>query len=69
MILMSSQNGAMIGGEDEKLKSPTVLVCGVPNDSTPFVFTCNSQDGVMHNINIIAAEIKYTFHIVSCSLT
>ena len=69
---MSSQNGAMIGGEDRKVKSVLAgLVYDVPNDSTPFVFTCNSPDGVTHNIklNIIAAEIKYTFHIMSCSLT
>ena len=55
---MSSQNGAMIGGEDRKVKLVIkAVVYDLPNESTPFVFTCIGRC-VMHNINIIAAEIK-----------
>ena len=55
-ILMSSQNGAMMGGEERIAKSvPRVLVYDLPNDSTPFVFTCNSLDGVTHNICVSSA--------------
>ena len=56
MISTSSQNGAMIGGEERELKLVVrALVCRVPNDSTPFVFTCNSLDGVTHNICVSSA--------------
>ena len=42
-MLMSSQKGAMMGGEDTESKlepDEDVLVKGSLKDTTPFVFTC-----------------------------